>query len=605
MASCVDPELWKVCSGSMVQVPLVDSKVFYFPQGHAEHANGTVNFNDYPEVPSMVECRVASVKYMADSETDDLYLRMRLVPLRMNGVFLEPEEDDLVGNFCQDGDGEEKILSFSKTLTQSDANNGGGFSVPKYCAESLFPALDYSADPPVQNLHLKDVHGMVWKFRHIYRGTPRRHLLTTGWSTYVNHKKLISGDSVVFMRATNGELFIGTRRLNRGLGKAKCGWTPPGGSWDSSPHSGYSMLENGSIGVKINYEIPRMSGKVSVESVIESAQLASAGKAFEVDYYPRAGSAEFCVKASGVRAASRTHWCAGMKFKMPFETEDASKVSWFAGTIQAVQSADPSRWPNSPWRMLQVAWEDSNLLHNVERVSPWLVDIVASSMPNMHVVPYSQPMKRLRLAQPSDVPSSSQHPAALYPHEFNPNLSYYSVADNAPAGIQGARHVQLGQYPNLNNISNPRQVPEFRQPFTAPQPAPVGANITSRQGKKDISSLLTLGKLPPTPKENEETASTGFVLFGKRIVMEEKMSPRSSVATANSNTLSDGGDIEKVGKSAESSGSGSVQNRQECCSSGTESPGCRSCPSTEMEPPTSGCLPLEQNVCHPSLSSTI
>nr|GEZ25012.1 hypothetical protein [Tanacetum cinerariifolium] len=59
----------------------------------------------------------------------------------------------------------DKLSSFAKTLTQSDANNGE-----------------------------------IWKFRHSLRGTPITHLLTTGWSSYVNQKKLVSGDSIVFVR---------------------------------------------------------------------------------------------------------------------------------------------------------------------------------------------------------------------------------------------------------------------------------------------------------------------------------------------------------------------------------------------------------------------
>ncbi|KAI7751477.1 hypothetical protein M8C21_028839 [Ambrosia artemisiifolia] len=54
-------------------------------------------------------------------------------------------------------DASDKTSSFAKTLTQSDANNGGGFSVPRYCAETIFPKLDYSADPPVQTVVAKDV----------------------------------------------------------------------------------------------------------------------------------------------------------------------------------------------------------------------------------------------------------------------------------------------------------------------------------------------------------------------------------------------------------------------------------------------------------------
>ena len=37
---CLDPQLWHACAGGMVQMPPVRSRVYYFPQGHAEHAHG-------------------------------------------------------------------------------------------------------------------------------------------------------------------------------------------------------------------------------------------------------------------------------------------------------------------------------------------------------------------------------------------------------------------------------------------------------------------------------------------------------------------------------------------------------------------------------------
>jgi auxin response factor len=43
-------------------------------------------------------------------------------------------------------------------------------------------------------------------------GQPRRHLLTTGWSAFVNKKKLVSGDAVLFLRGDDGELRLGVRR---------------------------------------------------------------------------------------------------------------------------------------------------------------------------------------------------------------------------------------------------------------------------------------------------------------------------------------------------------------------------------------------------------
>lgn len=183
---CLDSQLWHACAGTMVQMPALNSLVYYFPQGHAEHAQGYVDFGGCPRIPPYALCRVSGIRYMADAETDEVFAKMNLVPVRPNEMGYGREDGDVPGS--NGSEVPEKPASFAKTLTQSDANNGGGFSVPRYCAETIFPRLDYSADPPVQTVLAKDVHGEIWKFRHIYRGTPRRHLLTTGWSNFVNQK---------------------------------------------------------------------------------------------------------------------------------------------------------------------------------------------------------------------------------------------------------------------------------------------------------------------------------------------------------------------------------------------------------------------------------
>jgi hypothetical protein len=363
----LDPQLWHACAGGMVQMPPVNSKVFYFPQGHAEHAQARVDFTALPRIPALVPCRVGAVRFLADPETDEVFAKIRLVPVGNT----EPGFDDegVLGN---ESEHPEKPASFAKTLTQSDANNGGGFSVPRYCAETIFPRLDYTADPPVQTVIAKDVHGEVWKFRHIYRGTPRRHLLTTGWSTFVNHKKLVAGDSIVFMRAENGDLCVGIRRAKRGIGCASespSGWNPAPCHSDS-PYGGYSTLlreeENKLMRNGYGNSSPggNLRGKVRVrpESVIEAAALAASGQPFEVDFYPRASTPEFCVKASAVNAAMRIQWCSGLRIKMAFETEDSSRISWFMGTIASVHVADPLRWHNSPWRLLQVLYSSVILI---------------------------------------------------------------------------------------------------------------------------------------------------------------------------------------------------------------------------------------------------
>ncbi|KAE8685938.1 hypothetical protein F3Y22_tig00111088pilonHSYRG00177 [Hibiscus syriacus] len=88
---------------------------------------------------------------------------------------------------------------FYKTLTASDTSTHGGFSVPRRAAEKVFPPLDFSQQPPAQELIARDLHDVEWKFRHIFRGQPKRHLLTTGWSVFVSAKRLVAGDSVLFI----------------------------------------------------------------------------------------------------------------------------------------------------------------------------------------------------------------------------------------------------------------------------------------------------------------------------------------------------------------------------------------------------------------------
>jgi auxin response factor len=130
----------------------------------------------------------------------------------LHGGGIEREDD------MEDGDEERKsrmLHMFCKTLTASDTSTHGGFSVPRRAAEDCFPPLDHKQLRPSQELVAKDLHGAKWRFRHIYRGQPRRHLLTTGWSSFVNKKKLVSGDAVLFLRGDDGELRLGVRRATQ------------------------------------------------------------------------------------------------------------------------------------------------------------------------------------------------------------------------------------------------------------------------------------------------------------------------------------------------------------------------------------------------------
>ncbi|NP_001295772.1 auxin response factor 18 [Cucumis sativus] len=569
---CLDPQLWHACAGGMVQMPPVNARVFYFPQGHAEHSCAPVDFRNCPKVPSYTLCRVSAIKFLADPDTDEVFAKLRLIPI--NGSELD-FEDDGIGRL--NGSEQDKPTSFAKTLTQSDANNGGGFSVPRYCAETIFPRLDYSADPPVQTILAKDVHGETWKFRHIYRGTPRRHLLTTGWSTFVNHKKLVAGDSIVFLRAENGDLCVGIRRAKRGIGdgpESSCGWNPAGGNCAVSygafsaflreddnrlTRSANGMNGNGSLMGK---------GKVKPESVTEAAKLASNGQPFEIIFYPRASTPEFCVKAALVKAALQIRWCSGMRFKMAFETEDSSRISWFMGTINSVQVSDPLRWPESPWRLLQVTWDEPDLLQNVKRVSPWLVELVSSMSP-IHLAPFSPPRKKFRYPQHPDFPLDNQPPVPSFSSYLHGTGSPFGCPpDNNPAGMQGARHAHFGLSLSDFHVSK-LQSGLFSIGYRSLDPAAgstrLSGNVMTEKPSmsENVSCLLTMAHSTQASKKFDGVKTPQLILFGRPILTELQMSQSfsgdtvSPVGTGNSSSDGNGDKMTNL-----SDGSGSALHQQ-------------------------------------------
>lgn len=335
----VDPTIWRAVAGKSVQIPPLGSRVYYFPQGHAEHAASGSPVLLSTLIPPFILCRVLSVRFLADSVTDEVFAKIFLHPIsqyEVDDVTVNEEEEE-------EEDVENDVVSFVKILTPSDANNGGGFSVPRFCADSIFPRLNFVDDPPVQNLAIRDIHGGVWEFRHIYRGTPRRHLLTTGWSKYVNSKKLVSGDSSVFIRKTgNDQLYVGVRRAIRRNENSQ--------RWTSS------LLRREQISSVGSGDVLWRSGKgrMTMEAVAAVAEMGARGVPFEVSCYPRADWADFVVKAQAVEASLNMHWAVGTRVKMSVETEDSSRTACFQGTVSSVVLPESGPWRGSPWRMLQV-----------------------------------------------------------------------------------------------------------------------------------------------------------------------------------------------------------------------------------------------------------
>uniref|UniRef100_A0A6N2M5B2 Auxin response factor n=1 Tax=Salix viminalis TaxID=40686 RepID=A0A6N2M5B2_SALVM len=527
--SRVDQRIWRACAGSSVQIPTVNSRVYYFPQGHLEQSSSSTA----PHPPSLsnlalskplISCQISAVDFLADPVTDEVFIRLLLLPLNNNSCnlplsFLEPSRRE-GGGVNEVEDDENKILSFAKILTPSDANNGGGFSVPRFCADSIFPPLNYQAEPPVQTLTVTDIHGISWDFRHIYRGTPRRHLLTTGWSKFVNNKKLIAGDSVVFMRNLKGEMFIGVRRAVRLNNSARWREQVVGGCGESK--------------VKVEEGFSRSGrGRLSQEAVAEAVEMAAKGLPFDVVYYPRAGwYSDFVVRAEAVEAALGVFWTAGMRVKMAMETEDSSRMTWFQGTVSGTGLPDSGAWRGSPWRMLQVTWDEPEVLQNAKRVSPWQVEFVATTSPLQAAFP---PMKKLRYPNDSRFLTDGE---LFFPMSdltnstmghVNASMLNYSTF---PAGMQGARQDSFSTFGLSNFISD-----------TAPQvfsDRAFGNNLVLKM--KRMPSEMNIGSLQsenlsPESQISAYSFDTGFVgnkgfnpkkvginsiqLFGKIIHMDQ------------------------------------------------------------------------------------
>ncbi|PSS04814.1 Auxin response factor like [Actinidia chinensis var. chinensis] len=367
-SSSVCLELWHACAGPLTSLPKKGSVVVYFPQGHLEHAS------DFPaaayDLPPHVFCRVLDVKLHAEAATDEVYAQVSLIPdtqieqkWRQGEIEAESEEEDT--------EGAAKSTTphmFCKTLTASDTSTHGGFSVPRRAAEDCFPPLDYKQQRPSQELFAKDLHGIEWRFRHIYRGQPRRHLLTTGWSAFVNKKKLVSGDAVLFLRGGNGELRLGIRRAAQVKNDS------------TFPALSCQKLNVGNINVVVN--------AISMRSV------------FNIWYNPRASSSEFIIPFCKFSKSLTHSFTVGMRFKMRFETEDSAERR-YTGLITGVSDVDPARWPGSKWRCLLVRWDDlETIRHN--RVSPWEIEPAGSVAASSSLM--APGMKRTRVGLPSTKP---------------------------------------------------------------------------------------------------------------------------------------------------------------------------------------------------------
>ncbi|OIW00211.1 hypothetical protein TanjilG_29201 [Lupinus angustifolius] len=340
----INSELWHACAGPLVSLPPVGSLVVYFPQGHSEQVAASMQkqtdfIPSYPDLQSKLICRLQNVALHADPETDEVYAQMTLQTIN------KYDNEAILASDMGLKQSRQPTEFFCTTLTASDTSTHGGFSVPRRAAEKIFPPLDYSMQPPAQELVAKDLHDTTWAFRHIYRGQPKRHLLTTGWSVFVSTKRLFAGDSVLFIRDERQNLLLGLRRANR-----------------QQPALSSSVISSDSMHIGI---------------LAAAANAAANNSPFTIFYNPRASASEFVIPFAKYNKAMYTQVSLGMRFRMMFETEE-SGVRRYMGTITGVSDLDPVRWKSSQWRNLQVGWDESTAGERPSRVSLWEIEPVVS-----------------------------------------------------------------------------------------------------------------------------------------------------------------------------------------------------------------------------------
>lgn len=361
-------ELWRACAGPMKPLPKKGSAVVYFPQGQLEQAS------DFPaaayHLPPHIYCRVVDVKLFAATTVDEVYAEVSLTPesqieLKFGEGKVQVDDDE-----GDDDGGDLKLMPhmFCKTLTASDTSTHGGFSVPRRAAEDCFPPLDYRQQRPSQELVVKDLYGMEWKFRHIYRGRPRRHLLTSGWSAFINKKNLVSGDAVLFLRGDDGELRIGIRKAAQ----------VKDALFVQAASNQHLYLNN-------------------FAAVVEAL---STNSVFQIFYNPRANWSEFIVPFRRFSRSLELSSVVGVRFRMRFQTENAAETRC-SGIVIGVGDIDPLKWAGSKWRCLVVRWDDTESKW-CNRVSPWEIEPLGSgSSSNSLMFPGS---KRARISLPATEP---------------------------------------------------------------------------------------------------------------------------------------------------------------------------------------------------------
>lgn len=178
-------------------------------------------------------------------------------------------------------------------------------------------------------------------------------------------------------------------------------------------------------------------------------------------------------------------------------------------------------------QILQVTWDEPDLLQNVKCVSPWLVEMVSNMPTILHLSPFSPPRKKLRFPQHPDFPLDGQFPVPSFSGTPLGPSSPFCLSDNITAGIQGARHTQIGVPLSDLHLSNKLQMGLLPTSFLRVDPRakiPDRMARSNMDGNENISCLLSMGNSSQKSEKTDGQKTPRFVLFGQPILTEQQMS---------------------------------------------------------------------------------
>ncbi|CAN6867835.1 unnamed protein product [Brassica oleracea] len=309
-------KLWKLCAGPLFDTPEIGEKLV------ASMNDELCQLKAIFDIPSKICCNVFSINLKVETNTNETYAEVSLLHDISDVEIPTPKNENNIQN----------INYFTKVLSASDTHTNGG----------------YVSATPSQKIIAKDIHGHEWSFKHTLRGTPKIHLFTSDWNEFAKGKKLVAGDSFVFLR----EKYLGENGVSRvGISKAA--------------HQQH------------NIPTSLISKQSMHHSVVATALNDIRNKCMFVVFY-KTRSSQFFVNFDKFVDRVKNKFSIGSKFSMKFEGKDLNEIR-YNGTVVGVRDFS-THWKDSEWRSLEVMqWDEAATIPRPDKVSPWEIELLTHS----------------------------------------------------------------------------------------------------------------------------------------------------------------------------------------------------------------------------------